>query len=1341
MQNNNSISSSDSSSSERTTPLNRELIEPPTAIENSDNENGLSLHDFNTLNSDSKANEEKLLSESTLSPRVVAWLTKMQWSSDNITQNGLLSELEAVINKTHWGQIIRSIMTTLWARKIAFYITLSHQGINPVYSNKAEAPLLADQEQDYDSEPETDDLNLSTTAPYSSTKVSKKSIWFHASGATLPLKSETMLKRAYAIIGLFEGFESFERVWSIFLTSLLLNSVINYYLYPTERGGTTLSENLLLSNPFTAYDENEAYLAESLSEPTVWPVLLGVPIVFGLASAIFQSFHAKTIKPENLQQLIYDIEHYHSSTWHDCGRWFISSLVPDIFPMLLPSVFLYLLPGSHTEHLLETAERLILWDGRISTDERDQLFQAIKSLQKNSSKITKLMTLATIAKITNGISVWDLPKLQSAGIDDKAILQLVQIKLEALRELNYAAYHYYSSHKDRELFLSPLPRYLVANYLLWTIGQPKSIVLQPLFFLYRGIKVIPFILLVKAVIEGIYKLAQEHAEKQACMHEGKQWTYFKDRGQYECTVCGDWPIFYKNMFSDKSCWDDYMRFNRSVPDLLSAIEQIDFDAITSVDLSHQKLNNSGLVTVLEALAMKLSNTQELYLNTSMTDDNNLSLKSAQMIAQLLKHSTIKTLSLKSLNIIDDTSINTALMQGFEKSNLESLDLSNNYFSDNGTLILASTLPLSKIRYLNLSNHNGKPIGDTGIIALANKLEKSKIQNLDLSFNYIKNAGATALAKSLPLSCIQILDLSANSLENEATISLSNGLQKSSVISLNLWSNFIGSAGTIALSKALPNTNISALNLGVNYFDSEGLSALAAALPKSVVEDLNLDDTRIGDDQIKYLANSLSKTQIKKLSLRSNYIKANGMKALADSLPYSKVVNMDLKYNRIGPNGAAAISNILVDTDIEILLLSGNNIGKTGAIYLSKGLIGSQVKILDLWGNNIENDGVTALSQVLPQTLIERLTLASNNIGLKGISNLADALHLSAVEALDLGYNNLKSEGLTPLANSLARSSLQELNLAYNDLENKINHLIEALPKSKLSSLSLQGNNITSLGIEALAKILTTSEPAQHPLWIKFLNSEIMKSKAVANSGPNTHLQKLDLANNKITAQGAIALCEQLAQTDIETNSLNLAENCINHDLIDTSTCTIFSNANRLSPPWIYSITFYSSIQVYGKMRNVIKNTHKELNDYFHPPLLISKNDDNHFEKDSVNKFPNLFNFFGQPQQPTESNELFLNTETLLTRHSYNFSNHFVEPMQNTPNGDTAFTLNPVGLITAYVLYKGLTPCISLAIKSCTKFLGFYYSKEFNNEVSIQEEDNNDQYYKDDSFISNQLSLQ
>jgi Ran GTPase-activating protein (RanGAP) involved in mRNA processing and transport len=968
-------------------------------------------------------------------------------------------------------------------------------------------------------------------------------------GSVLPTGDERLLKRIYGVNGYLEGTDlMLNKVWSSLLLSFLVVDIYSYYRYPNLRFGNTLLK------VFLAQTDNQQMLSSALTLPEAWPLLLGIPVLWGVLKAFLSARHAKAVDKAAYRTLLETLGHYQASLWKDIGRWVLPSLLPEFVPNL---ALFALLPEPKLKLALESAERLLLWDHRINPDERRILLQQVQVLTRKATHITQLKALITLAKVADGIAPNDLVRLSQQGVDAESLKSLLWVKQQAKQTLQQAAQSPSTQPLFSSLGVEPLinlplddklttpsrSRYLYTHYLLWTLGQPHDYRLQPLFWGYLTFQGYFKARFFYSLGRGMYDTFNYYWDKWQCESEGKLWSYFNERADWECSFCGDLPLFYNDVFNETTCWEAYIANPRPVKKLVELIERLSFVNLPTIDLSRQHLENEGLITLLDALLSKANRIQTLLLN-DLNDSAfplpPLNATAIQAITNLLRNSTVKKLSLQGRQIqATDT---PWLARALPYSPIQSLDLSgNNYIGAEGAKEIGQVLNRSQVQFLYLVYNN---IGAEGAKGLAQGLPGSQVQFLYLVYNNIGDEGAKGLAQGLPGSQVQSLDLSYNNIGYEGAIGLAQGLPGSQVQSLDLSGNKIGEEGAKELAQGLSGSQVQFLYLVYNNIGAEGATRLAQRLPGSQVQHLDLRDNYIGAEGAKGLAQGLPGSQVQHLDLSDNYIGAEGAKGLAQGLPGSQVQHLDLSDNYIGAEGATRLAEGLPGSQVQSLYLRWNNISDEGATRLAQGLPGSQVQVLDLSYNNIGAEGAKRLAQGLPGSQVQVLDLSYNNIGDEGAKGLAQGLLGSQVHYLDLSWNFIDAEGAIGLAQGLLGSQVQSLYLRWNNISDEgAKRLAQGLPGSQVQHLDLSDNYIGAEGAKGLAQGLPGSQVQHLDLSDNNIGDE--GAKGLAQGLPGSQVQSLDLSDNNIGYEGAIGLAQGLPGSQVQ--SLDLSGNKIGEE--------------------------------------------------------------------------------------------------------------------------------------------------------------------------------------------------
>ena len=221
----------------------------------------------------------------------------------------------------------------------------------------------------------------------------------------------------------------------------------------------------------------------------------------------------------------------------------------------------------------------------------------------------------------------------------------------------------------------------------------------------------------------------------------------------------------------------------------------------------------------------------------------------------------------------------------------------------------------------------------------------------------------------------------------------------------------------------------------------------------------------------------------------------GAAAVAEK--FESVTSINLANVGLNEKDLAQLSQMLkTNTSVTSLDLSGNKMGPEGIKALLPGLLASRVAILNFDDNNLTDlgrdmSGILELAEALPHSKLTSLSLADNQLcgvdsqgsssyNAEGINALCEALKTTTtLTSLNLAHNYLYDWGCMAVAAVLDKTKITSLNLDGNMLGgyrkdhgfvpnmSGILKLVEALPHSQLTSLSLVNNGIANTAQEAL----------------------------------------------------------------------------------------------------------------------------------------------------------------------------------------------------------------------------------------------------------------------------------
>ena len=548
------------------------------------------------------------------------------------------------------------------------------------------------------------------------------------------------------------------------------------------------------------------------------------------------------------------------------------------------------------------------------------------------------------------------------------------------------------------------------------------------------------------------------------------------------------------------------------------------------------LNGNNMTgQVAEDLANVIKNNSNL---EQLGLQNNNFGPSAIVILQALKeNSQLEVLNLNRNNMTGQVSEEVVSVI---KNNccLEQLYLSDNFRSSATVIILQALTEDSKLKMLNLSNHNmTRQVAEE----LANVIKhNSSLEYLFLSNNDLK-LSAIIMLQALKENCkLKFLRVSDNFLTECIAIELASVIKTNPLIT-ELWlgNNMLqGGLIDIAIScKSL--TKILAMDLSHNNISPTKVVHLASVLANitslevlifgslilNVKESLYFDVFQFyhaSKEKLILHNNNVNDNEMLEIVClemwRSHF--AGRMKFVYDMKNYfpnfSFNMQVDVKQN---------LSTILKQSEQKMLALDA------ASMIISLSSIIKTLKVLDLEYSNIKNEAAATLAKALNcNNVLEQLWLRGNVLGVDGAAALLTSLqNVSTLRILDLSYNNISSrsaDGIAAVINS--NQFLEQLWLDGNMLMTTGVVIIASVLKkhSSLRVLSLSNNEITEDAAEEIS--------------------------AIVNS--NTFLQGLLLCNNQLKSIGTCRIVKSLKFLHI----LQLTNNYIDATAADELALTLFN---------------------------------------------------------------------------------------------------------------------------------------------------------------------------------------
>ncbi len=836
----------------------------------------------------------------------------------------------------------------------------------------------------------------------------KESAWRRVRPAerSILLKSTWGLVKAYAVQGFARGLELglFTSI-HIFIYSMLL-----YRLVKLIQTGTTSMDEFRSS--FISSDQKgiDSLVRLLAGLETRWlRLILTSPFIIAGLQSISSLWRARRTSPATLKNYTQIIDTHLQKK----GGW------------LRDGIYEYL-PGISSASLLSLSgklqklENLVRWDGRLSSEERTQIFEALCRVAITGKKNTRLNALQYLARIAHGVGFKDLPRLKEAGYSKEELLTMLYIKGKALAVIMSLPKEEIKESKPlRCQAIQSLPQRIYRQYLLWWLLGLKTHVLKqqlPALLLKTAkltIELYFFQMILFSILEAI-----RCPDKQG-FELGFGYSKYADLLTVDC---------YFEMVDQFRT----INLNDSVPLLVEQTQYFNLDGLHNLTFMYKNLTGEEMVAILRSAEDRGAGFAVLNIFDNFADSDMRSL------AAYLNNSIVQNVWLGCYS--EDIRGGTNL-------------------SDAGFAYLAQVLPFMKeLVSFDICFPN---IGDEGIQALADVLNRTHIKRFYLHHTKMGDPGGIQLAEAWStMPAIERIVMDGSEVGDGTIRALSSVVRNCPVLN-ELWvdGNSITNAGAIYFANLIQNTSLPRIGLRSTNVTDEGVMALAGVIVNLPVTVLGMG-SRSGEEGLITLINQLNKTNIWYLELVYNTFTPKSMEALAHTLPSTQLNYLELDYNNLNdPKLISQLAQGIVASAVDTLIMWDNNISTsmnllgpamskldyfeivegsltdTSLIDLSPFLPGSLLQTLYLNFNLIGDEGLLALTKVLPDTQITDLSLIQNRITDKGAQVIAQVYPNTSLNVLYLMENNISGDILYQVENyqwqAYCQDQLCHANAQYN----------------------------------------------------------------------------------------------------------------------------------------------------------------------------------------------------------------------------------------------------------------------------------------------------------------------
>ncbi len=840
------------------------------------------------------------------------------------------------------------------------------------------------------------------------------------------LKSTWGLVKAYAVQGFARGLEL-----GLFTSiHLFIYSMLFYRLVKLIQTGSTHLEEFRAS--FIGSDQKgiDSLVRLLAGLEAGWlRLILTSPFIIGGLQSISGLLGAQRTSSATLKNYIQTID-----THLQKGGGWLRDGVYEYLPGISSAGFLSL------SGKLQKLESLVRWDGRLSSEERTQIFDALCRVALAGKKSTQLNALQSLAKIAHGVGFKDLPRLKEAGYSKEELIAVLYTKGKALELLTTLSPEIKANQRSRSQKIYSLPQRLHRQYLLWwLLGLKTPVWKQQLpALLLKGIKLTIefyfFQMIVLSILEAI------RCPDKPGFEVGFGYPEWATELTTDCFL-----ELIENQFRTVNLSD-------SVDDLVAQIPLFNLADLDSLTLNGQNLTGVDMVKILTAIAERKAPLTTLVIYDYFADAD------MEVLAQnYLKTSQINAIKLGCEDVT---------YPGGEG------------LTSRGLQYLTDMLPNMQLTFFSICFPN---VGNSGIIALVEQLNKTKIDRFYIGNANIDDTAGQIVVQTLAEMPINRMMLIGSSIGDKTVRALTTLIQNNPALT-DLWieGDLITDQGAAYFAQIIQHSNLDTIGLRSSQITDNGMLSLADSLKE--LPSLNYIlamGSQSGEQGIVALAQQLNQTHFRAFELigYGNLLTANSMKVLSSVLPLTQITFFWLQGYQLNNETLTLLAD-----GIRFSLITTFVLDRTTFIdsVLSLGPGIRKLEAFQLSSCNLTDDDMIALIPFLPGSVIQELDLPYNNIGDKGVLALAKILPFTNITTLELEDNKITDIGAQALADVYSSTRLSALGLYGNNISSSLLAQIESFQWQMYCQDQLCHANTRYNGYTAPLTSSDSSSISRHP---------------------------------------------------------------------------------------------------------------------------------------------------------------------------------------------------------------------------------------------------------------------